>query len=638
MSAVCRKSDLRHREYGLRRKLNGFVNLDEIRKHLSISNIQDNAYALNEIERSCCYEDFERSSIYCEKALKAAGFSNVERIRHNADGVSCAFDCVMPEAWDFDKKKRSFLEIVDDTLPESQRIIADSTRNPLHVAVWSAPTPPKGITAELVDFDTLKPGHYEEVRGKWLLFASRARYTSLSPAPLLWGLYRELCNAGIAGIIFCDLNCADILPNDLCWQNGIGYTGWYLTKGEKHLPFYSITPLVGRRLLKLMQKGPVTLHGELYCRNYDGSIHTVTGIIPGESKEEIVLMAHLYEPFVNDDAAGFSFLCELGRQMMERGIKPKRTLRVVFSMELYGMAAYMSKHSENVVLAANFDGIPFKESVGKTKIRLTPFCCAHFTDWLNCDVLRALLPDDEVIFTENASYSDDTFTNDPYFGKGGIPTFWFHGVGGRGHHSTGYLFDPDWEDAARKLPVFAALIEFLLCTEKLPNYSNRAISDLNKNVDRIIFERRLSEFDKKIWLEAEYLRQTLRLKSVNAFTGQAVDFQALDKSWERICKRLSKMTECRKMSTAEEEALHLVPKRGKLGFPFSLGAVPLEDRSPVFLSHNTWAFFDGKRTLLECIRMADAERGVPSTSSKIAQDIAELKRLEKYGYLTLESI
>ena len=92
------------------------------------------------------------------------------------------------------------------------------------------------------------------------------------------------------------------------------------------------------------------------------------------------------------------------------------------------------------------------------------------------------------------------------------------------------------------------------------------------------------------------------------------------------------------MSNVEKKAMHLVPKRGKLGYPFSLGAVPLEDRSPVFLSHNTWAFFNGKRTLLECIRMADAERGVPSTNSKIAQDIAELKRLEKYGYVSLESI
>ena len=101
---------------------------------------------------------------------------------------------------------------------------------------------------------------------------------------------------------------------------------------------------------------------------------------------------------------------------------------------------------------------------------------------------------------------------------------------------------------------------------------------------------------------------------------------------------MKKMTEGRKLSAAEQNASHLVPKRGKLGFPFSLGAVPLQDRSPVFLSHNTWAFFDGKRTLLECIRMADAEKGAPSTSSKIAQDIAELKRLEKYGYVSLERV
>ncbi len=614
-----------------------FVDLNEIKSHLKISNIQETAYSLNEIERSCCYEDFERSSRFCEEALKAAGFSKVERIEHKADGVTSAFDCVMPQAWDYDKSKRSYLEIVDESLPAAKRLIADSSRHPLNIAVWSTPTPKGGITAELIDFNSLKPGHYEAACGKWLLYASNAKYTSLSPAPLLWGLYRQLTDAGIAGIVFSDMNSADILPNDLNWQNGIGYTGWYPTKGEKTVPFFSITPLAALRLLDLLKKGPVTLHGEMHCRKYDGSIYTVTGVIPGESKEEIALLAHLYEPFVNDDAAGFAFLCELGRQMLERKIKPRRTLRVVFSMELYGMAAYMDKHDKNVVMAANFDGIPFKESAGKTVVRQTPYCCAHFSDWLNLDVIGKFLPDDKII-SERASYSDDTFPNDPYFGKGGIPTFWFHGSGGRGHHSTGFLFEPDWEAAAKKLPVFSAIIEYLLCADTLPDYAKRAALELKVSADRILDDKRLSTAEKSMWLAAEHLRQSMRLKSVNSFTGQNVDAEPLEKAYTAILLRVAKLPKEQLTGLAKQKAARLIPTRGKLGFPFSLSAVPLKEREPVFIEHNVWAFFDGKRTLLDCIWMADAEKGVPTTSKRIAQTIAELERLEKYGYVSLKSL
>jgi hypothetical protein len=82
----------------------------------------------------------------------------------------------------------------------------------------------------------------------------------------------------------------------------------------------------------------------------------------------------------------------------------------------------------------------------------------------------------------------------------------------------------------------------------------------------------------------------------------------------------------------------MVPVRGKLGFPFSLSAIPLKERQPVLMSHNTWALFDGKRTLLDCIRMSDAEKGIPSTVKRIAQTMAELERIEKYGYVTLKRI
>ena len=601
----------------------------------SLHNVQDTAYALNAIERTCSYDDFERSARFCEAALKAAGFSRVERISHPADGVATAFDCVMPQAWDLDKTRRSYLEIVDGSLSPEERLLADTAANPLHALVWSAPTPKGGLTAEVVDLDTLEKGRYEAARGKWVLYAKTTAYSSTSPSTLMWGLYRELTEAGVAGLVVCDMNVVEIMPDALCWENGIGYTGWYLTKGEKKLPAFAITPLTVRRLRRLLAMGPVTLHGELNCRNYDGAVHTVTAVVPGESKEEVALLAHLYEPFVNDDAAGFANLCEFGRQLVARKVKLKRTLRVVFSMELYGMAAYLEKDSRNIVLAANFDGIPFKDDADTVIVRRTPIGLAHFCDWLAADIMHARLPKARLV-SEYASYSDDTFTNDPDFGRGGIPTFWWHSGCSRSHHSTGYLFEPDWTAAGEQLPVFAEILETLLCAESLPDYSRRAAKELNAAAAGIFANAKLGTYEKWMALQAEHLRQESRLASVKAFTGQAVDTALLAAAWKRIAARLAKLPPP-SFKPAERRALQIVPKRGRLGYPFSLAAVPLAQRRPVKLPHAVWALFDGKRNLLECIRMADADRGGATTAQKaIAALIEELAFLEKFGYVTLK--
>ncbi|MBP5638670.1 MAG: hypothetical protein J6X55_04285 [Victivallales bacterium] len=262
------------------------INAKSIQSHFSLQNVQSNAYALNAIERTCSYDDFERSSRFCEEALKAAGFSHVERIAHAADGVSATYDCIMPQAWNLDKGKRSFLEIVDEKLSAEERLLADSAANPLHATVWSAPTPQGGLTAELIDFSALKPGHYEAARGKWVLYAPHSEYSSTSPASLLWGLYHNLTEAGIAGLVTSDMLCAELMPNELNWQNGIGYTGWYLTKGEKRVPAFAITPLATWRLQKLLARGKVILHGELNCSNYDGQIYTVTGSFQARARKK----------------------------------------------------------------------------------------------------------------------------------------------------------------------------------------------------------------------------------------------------------------------------------------------------------------------------------------------------------------
>jgi len=100
------------------------------------------------------------------------------------------------------------------------------------------------------------------------------------------------------------------------------------------------------------------------------------------------------------------------------------------------------------------------------------------------------------------------------------------------------------------------------------------------------------------------------------------------------------------LTAAEYKALNIVVKRlGDGAYPFSLAKVPYAERFGEHgeLSQNVWALCDGKRTLLECIRiddgkMDDYEEGGAdcpirrSSRKEILAAIDFVKFAEKYGY------
>ncbi|MBQ9501458.1 MAG: hypothetical protein IJU70_04790 [Lentisphaeria bacterium] len=596
-----------------------------VAENFDFPEFQNMAYSLLDIEKRSSYDDFEKSSQFCYDKLKALGFSDVKRYAHKADGVSGSFDCVMPQAWSLDRKKRSFLEVVGDDIPGCGRVLADSSLRPLAANIWSPPTPKGGITAELIAHDSLPPDNWEAARGKWVLYTPRE-------GSRLEIITRKFAAAGIAGLVAGDLATQVEMPDDLEWYNGNGHCGWYLTRDDVRFPVFSITPRQAVVLLRELKKRRIVLHGEMNTRVYDGEIWSVTGTIPGESSDEIALFAHIYEPFIGDDAAGFAHLAEFGHQLLKRGVKPRRTLRVVYSMELYGFAAYLKAHGQKVVLAANFDGVAYKNSPDML-VRRAPFFCPSFSDWLNLDFLTANIRNYSVS-AEKASMSDDTFGSDPYF-HGGVPVFWLHSSSGKAHHSMGYLFEPDWLAVEEQLPVVDALLEELLCVEKLPDYAPRAVREFRAAAKAVMRDESLSGFEKRMRIESEYMRQFRRLLSVTRFTGQAVETKTLEAAYAAAAEKAASLP-AGELSEAEAEAASMFVKAGNYGCPFSLGRIPHSVRRPVRMPRLVWALLDGRRSLLECIRMADAETGRPTSVEKIAKIVADIEYVSQYGYASVK--
>ena len=86
-------------------------------------------------------------------------------------------------------------------------------------------------------------------------------------------------------------------------------------------------------------------------------------------------------------------------------------------------------------------------------------------------------------------------------------------------------------------------------------------------------------------------------------------------------------------------AMNIIPVRKEIGKPFSLAKVPFEEKIRLgAVSREMWALFDGKRDLLQCVKMVEQEEVYPSpvTNDQIKKMIEELKYLEKYGYVELK--
>ena len=166
------------------------------------------------LEKRCSYPDYALSTKFCMDMLKACGFEQVERIVHKADGKTASCDLIMPEAWEL--CKRSSLEIVSPCVADYDKTLADTDINPTNANIWAAPTPPGGITAEVVDYDNLDEAN-PDVAGKIVLFTQAKPFGHI---------YTKLIKQGAAAIVLSKFTAEIDEPDAVYWFNGLGNFGW----------------------------------------------------------------------------------------------------------------------------------------------------------------------------------------------------------------------------------------------------------------------------------------------------------------------------------------------------------------------------------------------------------------------------
>ena len=605
---------------------------------VSRDNIRRDTEEIHRLEGNESYSNYRASTDYCMRMMEAAGFGQVERRALPADGRTAYLDCIMPQAWE--TTGRSFLRLEDAGIPDGRRILADSDEDPFCAGIWGAPTPEGGIDREVVDFQ----------RTGWTPAAVRGRIVLMDGYSQ--AQYRFLCENGAAAVVISDSKGGEEFPDYCRWCNGIGYAGWYHTAEDRRIPVFSVTPRRAAFLRARLAQGAARAHAEARSRIYDGEIYTVSGLMKGASSEEITMIAHMYEPFLPDDAAGGAVICELCRAiqaLIAQGKLPplRKSLRIVLSMERYGFHEYfLGARDRRTLTVFSFDSCCHFAGGGdlpRLRIRQSSMLQTSFLDLYLPALLRRHLPD-LPFAVERGNLSDDTFCSDDFFG---IPSLWPHSANMRYHHNSGPAFhDADWELAYDVARLMGTLIGVLATADETAfrgiarECAVLAAEELRARAAVIRYELGLGRLDRreaadKLQFQARRLRD--QLASIEAYAPGA--FEAADTAeLDAIAAQAAPppVSGAPELHDAFARAARIIPKRLVPGTLLSLARVPQPERQGCSLPDLLYLLLDGKRTLYDAAKLYEYEMDKRFTDADFAQFLVEIQYLERYGYVSIK--
>jgi len=168
---------------------------------------------------------------------------------------------------------------------------------------------------------------------------------------------------GAVGIIFDGMREAKPVRPAWALPDAVQYTSfWWHDWDEYPKCFgFALSPREGERLRRLIRErleheaGPVRVRVHVDARLYDGAFEVVSAAIPGESDEEIVLVAHLCHPrpSCNDNGSGAAAALEVARALQSLIAagelpRPRRTLRFLWMPEMTGTYAFLAANEERI--------------------------------------------------------------------------------------------------------------------------------------------------------------------------------------------------------------------------------------------------------------------------------------------------
>jgi len=652
---------------------------------VSTGELLKNVEALRSTDRWFTFPKFMETALYIRRRLKDAGL-RAEILEHPADGRTAVGDWVMPLAWDAGEATLTLLA------PDARagEVLARRSECPPALCMYSAPTPAGGVECDLLDvdetIDAVGKGSLEADRPQALAralkergLAGHAAFTRRDPR----NIKAAVAHAGGIGIVSAFSPDPEGLPEETFWVNGwsdrIG--GWVATAHDSRLWGFMLTPRGGEGMAALLAAGGVRVRAEVDARLYEGVLPLVSGLLAGETADEVLCVGHVFEQGANDNASGGSAMLEAARvlaRLVERGAlpRPRRGIRFLFVQECYGTLAYAVGNAARLAhtaAALNLDCVGENQRLCRMPMPVNG--CPHANPSVAETAMLRLC--EEYLHRRDPYFAwyperfslGDTLIADPAFGVpcvylGGKDRFW---------HTTADTLDKIDPDALALVTVVSAVYLHALASAGRreaaalgEEAAARARGDLARLASR--FAARLA--DVSGGRRAEVLREAAErlayLRDVRiAQVHSAVHLAARD---ERLETRGDLREPIRRLRrAAREEGAHLarLARRfaAEAGEPEPVGAEPaepapagalarvpvrlvagpvsldtlsdeeLEGRpSPRWSGKLTSALFwcDGRRKLAEVLRLARLETGRPT------EDLAgDFEFLERRGLVEL---
>ena len=408
-------------------QVNVQVVLDQVRSGVKPDEAMAHMRRVYSTDRWFTFPKFQETAEYLKQAMTDAGLQNVEVLGAPADGVTQFGFWTEPLAWD---AKHARLELLGEAVPAEFRVLADYEKVPTSLGMWSGPTPPDGITTEIVEWN-----EQGDMRGKLVL-------TKQNPANLKWDLVKK----GVLGAINTFTENPD-LKDGRQWINAWGDSGWAFTRTSTPLICFSITPRQAEFVRQRLASGQsVHAHALVDTRYYAGVYPYVTGVIPGaEPDEEVLTLGHSSEQGAQDNATGVAAqlesLATLNRLIAGGKLpRPKRTIRILLMGEMYGSMPYVAAHAERMkrtVAAMTVDtpAAPYDLAGTEYTFYMNPHVAKSYVDALVLHVADLYLPTVGRPWHWNKfTVGTDTYLAEPTVG---VPTVWpYSGTGIVSHHNS----------------------------------------------------------------------------------------------------------------------------------------------------------------------------------------------------------
>ena len=280
----------------------------------------------------------------CEYAISEFHKMGIDAKLHSypANGKDFDWTSLRFKEWSCDD---AWLKLIE---PEA-KYLARFAEKKIHVIQRSISTPEGGLTAELIVPRNKgeEPEDYEgiDVNGKVVISNGDVhRINELA-----------LVERGAAGIIYDGMFVRTDLPEGTL-DDTLKYTSFWWTPQDTPGLGWVVTPRTGRELRRLVAKGdPVKVQGYIKAELYEGYLDNAVATIPGETDEEVIVIAHIChpEPSANDNASGCGATMEAARaikKLIDDGVltKPKRTIRFTLVPEMAGSYSYLAEREKDI--------------------------------------------------------------------------------------------------------------------------------------------------------------------------------------------------------------------------------------------------------------------------------------------------